>query len=311
MTPGRHRTLLRCALAAGLVLALAAPGAAAPAGTARSSLPPRAASLYEARGSWLDIFAGPVWAHPRSVVASLKRHGVTTLYLQTGNYSQGVDIVRPRVLDAWLRAAHAAGLSVVGWYLPSFAQPGADTRRAIAAIDYRSPAGDRFDGFALDIEASVAPLPVRSERLLALAAELRRAAPLGYPLGAIIPSPVGMVRHPRYWPHFPYRRLSTVFDAFLPMAYFSYYAHTPAAAYDYTRRVVTLIRQQTDPQVLIHLIGGLANRLDPAAVAAFARAAADCRVDGLSLYAFPQTSAAEWTALAEPAPPATADASCS
>ena len=257
-----------------------------------------AVSLYGASGSWLDIFASPVtWSRPRQTVAALSAHGVQTLYLETGNYSQHVDLVRPRLLGQWIDAAHAVGMSVVAWYLPSLSKPATDLRRALAAVHFRSASGGRFDGFALDIEASLVPLPLRNRRLLGLAAAIRRTVPESYPLGAIIPSPVGMDRHPRYWPSFPYRRLGASFDAFLPMAYFSYYEHTPQDAYDYTRRVVQLLRQRAGEDVLIHVIGGLANRITPAEAAAFARAATDCRVGGFSLYAFLQTSDAEWAAL--------------
>jgi hypothetical protein len=200
---------------------------------------PSALEVYGGLGSWLDIFAGRPWSHPAIVVASAKAHGVATLYLQTSNYSQAADMVRPDALGRFVEAAHAAGLKVVAWYLPGFSNPALDSRRARAAIAFRSPRGQRFDGFALDIEASyVANVSLRNARLLTLARLLRRTAPTPYALGAIIPSPVGMRRHPKYWPRFPYSRLASIFDAFLPMAYFSYYAHTPAAAYSYARDVV-------------------------------------------------------------------------
>jgi hypothetical protein len=279
------------------VLIAVAVAAFPPAASARPTAAPDALSLFGVRGAWLDIFAGATWGKPAQVIASLRAHGVATLYLQTGNYSQRTEVVRPRILGRWLEGAHAAGIAVVAWYLPALVDPRLDARRALAAINYRSAAGDRFDGFALDIEASIEPLAHRNENLLALAAKLRSAAPSGYPLGAIIPSPVGMERHPHYWPGFPYRRLATSFDAFLPMAYFSYYVHTPSGAYSYTERVVSLLRRRTSATVLIHLIGGLANRLSAPAVAAFARAADACKVSGVSLYAYAQTSSSQWAAL--------------
>jgi hypothetical protein len=299
--------LLRTLLATALVATL--PAGAAAVAPARSAVVPGAASLYGSRGAWLDIFAGATWTHADAAVAALKAHGVETLYLQTGNYSRHADVVRPRLLGAWLDAAHAAGIAVVAWYLPSFVDPALDARRASAAIRFRSRAGGRFDGFALDIEANLVPPRLRNERLLALAARIRRAATAAYPLGAIIPSPVGMQRHPHYWPRFPYRQLASSFDAFLPMAYFSYHVHRPADAFVYTRRVVTMIRRHTNPDVLIHLIGGVANHLTPATVGAFVRAAGVCGISGYSLYAYPQTSAAEWAAL-DTASPAGGTAAC-
>jgi hypothetical protein len=284
-------------------LALLAIGCAVPVvslSSARAPGAPSALEVYGGLGSWLDIFAGRPWSNPAAVVASAKRHGVGTFYLQTSNYSQGSDIVRRAALGRFVEAAHAAGLKVVAWYLPSFSNPTLDARRAHAAIAFQSARGHRFDGFALDIEASyIANVSLRNARLLALAQLLRRTVPTSYPLGAIIPSPVGMRRHPRYWPRFPYSRLASIFDALLPMAYFSYYAHTPAAAYSYAREVVLAIRKQTGrSEEVIHVIGGSARVMPAATLAGFVGAVSDCGAQGISLYAFPQTSAQDWIDLA-------------
>jgi hypothetical protein len=168
-----------------------------------------------------------------------------------------------------------------------------------AAIRFRSAAGQSFDWFALDIESTIVRnVQLRDARLIALARTLRAAAPPAYPLGAIVPSPVGMRRHPHYWPHFPFAPLAETFDAFVPMAYFSYYAKTPAAAYAYARDVVLAIRRETGrPALPIHIIGGIANRAGIDAVDGFIRAAGDCGVAGISLCAFLETSSAQWSHL--------------
>jgi hypothetical protein len=266
------------------------------AAPARSS---SAVPVFSGVGSWVDIFARRSRAHPGDVIASLRRHGVTTLYLQTSNYSQHVPIVGPSTTGAFIDDAHAAGIEVVAWYLPSLVHTETDYRRALAALRFRSSTGQAFDAFALDIEASlVRNVSLRNERLLMLSRSLRAAAPGGYPLGAIVPSPVGMRRHPTYWPHFPFAGLAATYDTFLPMAYFSYYAKTPAAAYAYAHDVVEAIRvQSARPDVPIHIIGGLANAASLPSMTAFMRAAGDCNVTGISLYAFAETSAAEWSAL--------------
>jgi hypothetical protein len=257
--------------------------------------------VYGGVGSWLDIFAGPIWQQPRTLVSGLEGHGVRTLYLQTSNYSQRTDLVRPAALAALIEAAHAAGIEVVAWYLPSFTDPDADARRSLAAIRFRTPGGQRFDSFALDIEASLERnVRVRNARLLALSRLLRHSAPAGYPLGAIIPSPVGMRHHPHYWPGFPYAGLAPWYDAILPMAYFTNYTHTAAGASRYAREVVTIVRARTGARdLVVHLIGGISAAAPAEAFAAFGRAASDCEVDGLSLYALPLTTPAEWALLGE------------
>jgi hypothetical protein len=279
-----------------LVLCLVVALLVAPA-TAASA--PRSPSVYAGLGTWLDIFAGSAWSDPEALVARAKEEGVTTLYLQTSNYSQRTAIVRPFVLGSFVDAAHAAGLKVVAWYLPGFYRPKLDAQRALAAIRFKSSTGQRFDGFALDIEASVVKdVGARNARLLALSRRVRRAAPRPYELGAIIPSPVGIRRHPRYWPGFPYEELARSYDAFLPMAYFSFYAHTPGAAYTYARNAILLLRSHVGADVPIHMIGGSSSHMPGSTLAGFVRAASECGVGGISLYAFPQTSAEDWAALA-------------
>jgi hypothetical protein len=287
--------LVATVLLATVVLALSPAGGAAPQ--------PDTATVYGGLGSWVDIFATQAWRDPQAVVEALRANGVGTLYVETSNYSQSRDILYPTALGRFVEAAHAAGLNVVAWYLPSFAHPALDARRALAAIRFRSAHGQRFDSFALDIEASVVRnVELRNARLIALARSLRKAVPAGYPLGAIVPSPVGMQRHPHYWPGFPFAALAATFDAFVPMAYFSYYAKTPAAAYGYARNVIVAIRRETGlPEVPIHLIGGLANRARTAEVDSFIRAASDCGVAGISLYAFFQTSGTQWSLLRQAA----------
>jgi hypothetical protein len=269
------------------------------------SVSSRHRTTYAGLGTWLDIYATPFWAHPQREVAAMARDGVRTLYLQTGNYEQHVDLVRPRALGSFIDAAHAAGIRVVAWYLPSFLYPAQDTRRALAAIRFRSARGGRFDSFALDIEASlVRSVPLRSKRLLQLSARLRAAVGRRYPLGAIIPSPVGIRRHPTYWPRFPYRSLARYYDVFLPMAY-----ATDAgvrgirATRAYNAADVAIIRTRTGkPRVPIHLIGGLANAMGAREISGFMQAVGDCSPLGYSLYAFSVTREATWKALATPPP---------
>jgi hypothetical protein len=283
-----------------LAALLGATGIASATGAAVSE---RHRSPYAGLGTWLDIYATSSWIHPRQEVAAMARDGVRTLYLQTGNYEQNVDLVRRHALGEFVDAAHAAGMRVVAWYLPSFLYPSQDARRALAAIHFRTPEGERFDSFALDIEASlVRSVPLRTTRLLLLSARLRSAVGRRYKLGAIIPSPVGIRRHPAYWPRFPYRRLARVYDVLLPMAYATdRHIHGIAATRAYDVADIAIIRSRTGkPREPIHLIGGIANRMGAKESAGFMRAVAACSPLGYSLYDFPLTSGASWRALTAP-----------
>ncbi len=277
------------------LVVLAALCLAVPAGGAV----PRDTSSYQGLGTWVDVWDGAVFAKPEAAVARMRDLGVATLYLETSNYSQRLDLVRPAALTRFVDAAHANGLRVVAWYLPSFRNLALDLRRSLAAIRFHTPNGESFDSFALDIEASVVkPAARRTARLLALAARLRAAVGLRYPLGAIIPAPRGMELRPSYWPGFPYAELARRFDVFIPMGYFTYRFKTAEAARAYTAANVALIREYAgDEGIAVHAVGGLAASATVAQVKAFAAAAAEQGALGASVYDYASTRAEVWRAL--------------
>jgi len=282
--------LARVLLAAAAALCLAVPAGGAP---------PRDTSAYQGLGTWVDIWDGAQWAKPEAAVARMRDLGVTTLYLETSNYSQAVDLLRPAALGRFVDAAHANGLRIVAWYLPSFANVARDLRRSLAAVRFRSPKGEAFDSFALDIEAKVVPSAAkRSVRLLGLSRALRKAVGPDYPLGAIIPAPRGMDLNPKYWPGFPYEGPAKTYDVFMPMGYFTYRTKTGAATRSYTEANAELLRARTgDEGLAVHLVGGLAGSATVAQVRAFAAAAADEGAVGASLYLYDETHRPQWKAL--------------
>jgi hypothetical protein len=267
------------------------------------AVPARDLTAYDGLATWLDIYDGAYWRAPESTVHAIAARGVKTLFLETGNSHQPTDVVRPGQLGRLLDAAHTAGLRVVAWYLPTLLYPGRDLRRVLAAVRFTSPAGDHFDSFALDIEASdVRTVALRNARLLALAGALRNAVGPDYALGAIVPSAPGMERHPRYWPGFPYAELTQTFDLFLPMAYFTYRVSGRAASARYVMRSIALLRAAAGADVPVHVIGGVASSASRADVLGFMDAVARCGPIGYSLYDFPTTSTMAWAALRSPAP---------
>lgn len=280
------------ALGAALALGLAAAGS----GRAKS---PRVGA-YRGLATWVDLYDPKAWVSPEASVAAMRERGVRTLFLETGNYRQHVLIRRRALVERFVDAAHDYGMRIVAWYLPSFAKPRADFRRSLAPIRLRTQTGQRFDSFALDIEASVVRSPQRrTARLLKLSRRIRRAVGHSYPLGAVIPSPRGMQLLPHYWPKFPYAGLAQIYDVFLPMTYFSYRPRDLGGPFGYTRRGVRIIRRATGkPRVRVHPIGGLADALRDAQVAAFLRAVHTCGAMGASLYDFTTTRPSGWRRLA-------------
>ena len=212
----------------------------------------------------------------------------------------------PAAVSRFIVAAHASGMQVVAWYLPSFARPALDRWRALRALRFRTPDGQGFDAFALDIESTrVRDAALRSRRVLELTDAVRSAAGARRPLGAIVPAPEAMRLRKDLGAGFPFRALRSLVNAFLPMDYFTYHETTAAGAHAYTVANVDVLRRRTgDPRVPIHLVGGEAGTADAEQVAAFVRAEREEGVLGASLYDFATTGPAAWSELtAVPANP--------
>ncbi len=270
------------------------------AGSASGASAQRDLSAYQGLGTWVDVYDRSVLARPTSVAAAMAARGVRTVFLETSNYRQPADVANAPAVGRLLDALHDEGLKVVSWYLPGFARPALDVRRSLAAIRFRSPRGDRFDGFALDIEAAVVRPALRTKRLLALGRRLRAAVGADAALGAIVPSPRGMELLPAYWPGFPWAGLRESFDVFLPMAYYTYRFDDADAAYGYLARSLAIIREETgDAEVPIHLIGGIADRTSALEARAFTQLVLDDgHLLGWSLYDWATTRPSTWSELA-------------
>jgi hypothetical protein len=256
----------------------------APSSAAASSGRP-----FAGAGTWVSIFSGSaVWDHPRAQVRRMHAEGVRTLYLQTASSSSpvGTDVYRPSQVARFLVAAHARGMRVVAWYLPPLRDVRREHRRAMAAIDFRTASGQRFDAFALDVEPSgTTPAgSLRDDNLRRLSSRIRSSAPAGYKLGAIVPSPIGMSLAPRFWPDFPWSTIGRFYDVVLPMSYSSYRVSGASPTYDYTMGNIAFLRATLGPQVAIHVIGGNAGALSRTETRAFVAACNQARVTGASLW---------------------------
>jgi hypothetical protein len=256
---------------------------------------------YRGLGSWVDVFDTAQFDHPWATVKKMKSHGVRTLFLETGNYKTG-PIYRPAAQARFIHAAHNRDMKVIAWYLPSFTDPDVDFRRSMASVRFRTKRGQSFDGFGLDIEATlVDDVSLRKKRMIALSQRIRNAVGGSYSLGAIVPSPKGMRHVPEYWGPvgaFPWRKLNEIYDAIVPMSYFSWRVEGMRAVYRYNAFNIRLIRKETgDPKVPVHLIGGISGESTAAEVRAFVRALRTFGSPGGSLYSFGTTDRKQWREL--------------
>jgi hypothetical protein len=255
---------------------------------------PRSLTPFRGTGTWVSIYDTAALRHPEAVVRRLRAHGIHTLFLETSNDRQRSGVAHPVATGRFLRAAHRAGIEVVGWYLPSFVSPRADVRRALEGARFRSPEGDRFDAFALDIESTkVRSLALRSARAVAVARAVRAALPPELALGAITIDPVGA----RYWGGYPFRRLAGSIDVFLPMEYFTARTRGARRVAAYTRADISLVRRLAgDSGFPVHPIGGEARHASLAELRAFLNASRNEL--GVSLWEYGETSPRQLATLA-------------
>ena len=255
--------------------------------------------VFSGLGTWVDIYDGRVYAAPEQTAARIAARGVDTVWVETANFRSSADVVSSVRLARFVDALHASGVNVVAWYLPGYVNVALDTRRALAMLAFRTPSGGSFDGVALDVESTkLANVALRSRRAVALAQRVRQAAP-EEPLAIIPFNPRGLELHPHTWPRFPWAQLAATSDAFAPMIYTGSSMNGFDATYGYVTRALRLLRTSTaSPDVPIHVVGGVANRLGPEELAGFAAAVTDDgNTIGVSLYDWTTTTPADWRVL--------------
>lgn len=286
------RRTLSVALLAVAIVSVAA--AAAPAADRAD------ASVFGGLGTWVDIYDGAVYASPERAAQRIAARNVLTVWVETANDGAKVDVVNPVQLGRLVDALHARGVRVVAWYLPGHVKPVVDLRRSLAMLSFRTATGGAFDGVALDIESTkLRNVGLRSQRAVALTRQLRQAAG-DTPLAVIPFNPRGLERRPTTWPRFPWADLAVNADAFAPMIYTGGGLKGFDATYGYVTRALRLLRLNTgEPDVQIHVAGGVADRLGSEELAGFVAAVEDDgSTIGVSLYDWMTTPPRAWKALA-------------
>jgi hypothetical protein len=289
----RPRTLVAALLVA--VLVACVESAHPPTAAAR----PAGAEVFQGLGTWLDVYDTALYNSPTAVAGRLAAHGVRTAWIETANDRSKTDVVQAAGLARLVDALHAQGISAVAWYLPGHDASGRDLRRARAMLSFRTPAGDGFDGVALDIESlRTKNVKQRTTRMLALLDRLRDEAG-STPVAAITYPPRAFERHLSWWPGFPWAEIAGKVDAIVPMLYTGGGFKGYDATYGYVARSLRLLRAAVGDEIPVHAAGGVANRMTKEELKAFDDAVLDDgTATGWSLYDFQTTTPAGWAAMA-------------
>jgi hypothetical protein len=283
--------------------------------TPTTTAPPavRDAGVYQGLGAWIDVFDyAPAYQDPGELpsvtpddVEVLAGHGVETLYLQAARLDprSPEGIVDDELVGEILARARTAGIRVVGWYLPKFADLELDVRR-VEQIGQFEHQGHRFDGVALDIEwrRDVPDHAERNDRLIELSRRVREQVG-SEALGAIVPPPVLLeVINTDNWPDFPWPELSELYDVWLPMSYWTLRASSSGYrdGYVYTEENLRRMRANLgDPEAPVHPIGGIADAAREESYRGFVQAAEEAGAVGLSVYDYDTTASEGWKVLTE------------
>jgi hypothetical protein len=289
----RPRTLVAALVVAALVACVES--TQVPTAVAR----PAGAEVFQGLGTWFDVYDTALYNSPTAVAGRLAAHGVRTAWIETANDRSKTDVVQPAGLARLVDALHAEGISAVAWYLPGHDASGRDLRRARAMLSFRTPAGDGFDGVALDIESlRTKNVKQRTARLLALLDRLRDEAG-STPVAAITYPPRAFERHLTWWPGFPWAAIAGKVDAIVPMLYTGGGFKGYDATYGYVARSLRLLRAAVGDEIPVHAAGGVANRMTKEELKAFDDAVLDDgTATGWSLYDFQTTTPAAWAAMA-------------
>ena len=234
------------------------------------------------KGGWLTF---PDWKAEgdAQIIAQAKALGLTHIYFEVATTSDG--FYGGRALDSLLPQAHAAGIAVIAWVYAGLETPAKDTQILNAVTAYRTPAGDRADGVALDLEEVLTPSVVGAYTAQANADE----GPSG--LVVLVPYP------PAYGPQAPWAAVAANVQVVAPMDYWHIYErdYSYSEVYSWIAQSVHAIDQAIGGPTPVEVIaqtfdafaGGVGQGIfSPTAqeVAAAIRAASDAGAIGVSFY---------------------------
>ena len=263
-------------------------------------------TIFKGLGTWVDLYDYGTGSglDPSTAVPAMHAHGVRTIYIETARYNSSSAFDFPTAIGAWVEAAHANGMKIVGWYLPAYSTYlNNDVSRTVAIATYRSPAGQGFDGLGIDIEYKTSG-QARSAWFNDIAthlARVRTGVTAAFPVGGIIVPPLAMDIYPSSWSGFPWAALGANANIVIPMGYWSYRtdcstdpSHCP---YQYSLGNINEARTRSGG-LPVHLIGGIADSVTSQGVTDFIKATHDARAYGASLYDYRTTPSGFWSILA-------------
>jgi hypothetical protein len=178
--------------------------------------------------TWVDVF-DYASLDPATAIADMHARGVRTLNLATARFNGTTDFFDPVEAGQWLDAGHAAGMKVVGWYLPAYGDMARDVRRTLAISTFVSPGHQRFDAVGIDIERFDEVTRAQFNTLLVTHLTQVRAGTDAM-MVSIVPAP--FTTDPgNNWAGFPWAAMGARSDVVIPMALWTFRQNADGSAF--------------------------------------------------------------------------------
>jgi hypothetical protein len=211
----RHRHALLTTTTTAPVVASTEPPSTATTPTSvapTTTTPPPVPVVPTGKGMWIWQPQYVEGGDPNAIIGRAQAVGLTHLYVRMGSSVDGFNA--QDFLNALLPVAHAAHIRVIGWDFPYFDDLNADFQRAVDAMTYTTPTGDRIDGFSPDIETWAEGVNLDTAIIATYTKALRDYVGPSYLLIATVPWP-SAARQGVY----PYPEIVQHMDAIAPMDY--------------------------------------------------------------------------------------------
>lgn len=231
-------------------------------GVRNEPLKARAVDVYCGYGVWVDMFdyssynrgeTPPVTVQDLDEMAA---NGVRTIYLQAARADTDIStqetfgLQDKWLLARWLIGAHERGIAVVAWYSPRWQSDESDIRR-VKLLDAFNVLGHRFDGIAINIEWRDDALTAAEQNKRLINFSKIAKLSVGEPLAAVVPSPVQLeVTNRDYWPNFPWKDMSDIYDVWLLKSYWSFHTDDYGDGYSHYYESVKRLRSHLGLQAL-------------------------------------------------------------
>ncbi len=256
--------------------------------------------MFSGLGAWWDVFDwSPSYSPGPKLgltdVDRLANAGVQVLFIQSSRANRPEVVIDRDLFEQIVDRAHARGMRVVSWYLPTFIDAKVDVARLVEPLKLG------VDGIAMDIESRDNLDVEQRNELLVFETWFTRFVLVDVPMAAIVLPPVATeVINPAYWPDFPWTKIAKAYDAWMPMSYWT--NRSEASGWRdggrYTGHNIDRLRVRLgDMGAPVHPIGGIADTATAYEVDSFVRVSQSRGVIGGSLYDDRTSSPAQYQAL--------------